>query len=144
MDMDPFKPWAAQRNATAPPDIPAKLAPAFTPDQLRRLERLRNRSTLYEIEIVRGDGTRALLCYGQKNKRQIMVAIEKRGDSVLAFLGVDSAQMDRTRGTTEVRMGDAIARPTGRTQRDAITSGDELPYVGTLHPPAKDQPGEVT
>ena len=140
--MDMFKPWQEHAGRTtavlAPLHVPAKIATAFTPEQLRRLERLHNRSTLYEIEIARDDGARALLCYGPKNTRQIMLAIEKRSGSVLAFLGVDSARMERTRGTTEVRMGVGIARPTGRTQRDAITAGDELPYVGALHPTTGD------
>jgi hypothetical protein len=141
--MDLFKPWAARGNTTAPLHAPPKPAAAFTPEQLRRLERLHNCATLYEIEIVRGDGTRALLCYGQWNKRQMMDALWRRSESALAFLGVESVCIERPRGANSLVLGDAVIRPTGRTQRDAITAGDELPYVGTLHPPAKDQPGDV-
>ena len=110
--------------------------PPLTPEQVRRLARLQNRRTCYEVEIVHPDGRRALLCYSEASSMSaVRQAIEKRGRSVIAFLGMDdAAAMTWQRGRREVRIGGAIVRFTGRTQRDAIMSGKELPYVGTLCP----------
>ena len=110
--------------------------PPLTAEQLRRLERLRNRRTMYEVEIARPDGHHALLCYSEATSmRAVMQAITKRGRSVIAYLDLDdAAAMTWERGKQEIRVGGAVVRLTGRTQRDAIMSGKELPYVGTLHP----------
>jgi hypothetical protein len=129
--------------SSAPPTASRAALPPLSPEQLRRLERLRNRRTLYEIEIVHPDGRRALLCYSDgTGKRPIRLAIEKRNRSVADFLEINGgAEMTWERGKPEIHVGAGIVRATGRTQRDAIMSGNELPYVGKLHPaPPGDSP----
>ncbi len=119
---------------TPPEPLPrehAPPAPAFTPEQLRRIARLKNRDTLYEAEIVRADGARVLLAYCRKSGSGLREALRKRTEAVVRFLGGPKA-ITWGRGTAPVEIeGGGSIRFSGRTERDAIVEG-ELPYVGNV------------
>ena len=119
------------------------------PDQVRALERLYNRRTLYEIEIVRlRDGARGLLCYSDSTSQvTIRGCICKRAIGVLAFFGAGrSGSWQAAQGVTF--QWDKVARrfalydaagtvvghvqKTGRTKRDVIMEDRALPFVGTV------------
>lgn len=152
MDLFDFlaPPVPAAAAMTAAAVVAAAARPAALPPldekTLRRLKRLQNRLTAYEVEIVHPDGRRVLLCYTEnKSKHGIMQAIGKRGRAVIAFLDMDDgATMHVDRGSQEIRVdGGGIVRLTGRTERDAIFSRNELPYVGTLTRSECDAPHPV-
>jgi hypothetical protein len=95
-----------------------------------RLDSLRNRATLYELAMIRGE-ERILIAYSQrKGRRDIFkaVAADHRVRQVTARTGTD--QIDFAKRTADgATMGGWAIRFTGRTQRDAIIEG-ELPYIG--------------
>ena len=111
------------------------------PDQVRALERLYNRRTLYEIEIVRlRDGARGLLCYSDSTSQvTIRGCICKRAVGVLAFLDAGQGvtfQWDKV--ARRFALYDAAGavvghvQKTGRTKRDVIMEDRALPFVGTV------------
>lgn len=124
-----------------PPTVPPRAdsdrmraPPALSPEQLRRVARLHNRHTLYEAEIIRPDGTKALLAYcGRRSKQGLIEALDKRAPHALRFLGAPRhARVERERGSPDVKIeGGGMIRFSGRTQREAIIEG-ELQYVGDV------------
>ena len=114
------------------------------PDQIRALERLYNRRTLYEIEIVRlRDGARGLLCYSDSTSQvTIRGCICKRAIGVLAFFGAGQGvtfQWDKAarRFALYDAEGSVVGyvQKTGRTKRDVIMEDRALPFVGTVGDP---------
>jgi hypothetical protein len=107
----------------------------LSPEQIRKLDRIQGRRTLYEMAVIRADGAKALVCYTSPPSRRFMWdVICKRSDKILAFSGAaqNGERMAFLGKAKEVKIGNgAIIRLTGRTQRDAIIEG-ELPYVGSL------------
>ena len=58
----------------------------LTPDQARKLARIHNRATLYEIEMVhRQTGERRLLCYTRKTKRGLFDYVYTTADRAAAL-----------------------------------------------------------
>lgn len=104
----------------------------LTAEQMAKLARMRDCSTLYEAVIVRPDGAKCLLAYcGQHSKRGLQMALQTRGEHAVRFLGVaPDARVTVERGSQDLRItGGGIVRFSGRTKRDAIMEG-ELAYVG--------------
>jgi hypothetical protein len=95
-----------------------------------RLERLRNRATLYELAMTRGE-ERLLVAYSQrKGRRDIFKAVtaDHRVGPIMARTGADRIEFAK-RAADGAMMGGWTIRFTGRTERDAIIEG-ELPYAG--------------
>ncbi len=108
---------------------------ALSPAVSDRLRALHNLPTRYEIAITRLDGSRALLCYTPRaNRSGMLEALRQRGPAVLGWMAVPDDSLIRWDGKLRrlTLTGAGYVAPTGRTQRDAIMSGDELPYVGCL------------
>jgi len=104
-------------------------------EQTRKLEAMKWRATMYEIEIVRPDGTRALLCYSdQTSQAAIRRAVWKRVDEVLAFTGaprdVTFIKAPKDTGALYGLSDGSLIRKTGRTRRDVVMEDRTLSYVG--------------
>jgi hypothetical protein len=118
-------------EAPAPEPIPVK--PKSTTAQY--LERIRNRATLYELAISRGAES-YLVAYCQRKSRDgIFKAVSKDGrrEKLVALTG-DQEIHFADRSADGATMGAWSIRFTGRTEREAITEGAELPYIGEWEP----------
>ncbi len=109
-------------------------AQPLSPSQAAALERLRNRPTLYEIELIAPDGRKALVAYAaRRTGAGLRAAVHERATAVLAFLGApSSARIEPKRGcryATHTITGGALVRFSNRTKRDVIMEGTPLPYV---------------
>lgn len=98
-----------------------------------RLERLRNCSSAYEVVATHPDGRSVLVCYlCTLSKRGLFEAIRSRGPRLIASLGLPddvSAILGGVAKRPTAIVGAWSIRLSGRTQRDAIVSGAELPYL---------------
>jgi hypothetical protein len=107
-------------------------AAPLTAEQLRKLDRLRHFATRYEIEIVPPNGAAMLVCYTpRRTMRGFMEALSERWAPIIAT-GIVPQDMkgERIGRTIGYRFENgAIIRFSGRTQRDAIMSG-ELTFIG--------------
>jgi hypothetical protein len=95
--------------------------PSLTEEQKRKLARLKNRTTLYEAALVKGD-QRMLFCYTRQTGRGVhdyMRTIRDTKADSLKLLkqntGIDLTTWDWNGWTVEF---------TGRTQREAIINGE--------------------
>lgn len=109
---------------------------ATTADTQRRLARLRNRPTLYELAAVHPDGRRYLILYCQRRGRRGLldaISTDRVRPRLVALTGQDAIRWaDRARdGAT---MGDWRIIWTGRTQRECICA-DPLDWIGRLEDP---------
>ena len=105
----------------------------MTQDQIRRLESLRNRSTCYELAAIRGE-ERVLIAYCLQHSRDgALRACRNRGQQIIDALKISGTDMlvAGKKASDGFAIGEWQVRFTGRTERDAIISG-ELPYVGDL------------
>ena len=95
---------------------------ALSPEQIRALERLSNRATAYEIEIVGADGARFLMQYSQRHSKPgVRQSIFDRWDDIKARF--PAIRGFRWHGK-ECRLDSGeIIRFSGRTQRQAIIEG---------------------
>jgi hypothetical protein len=100
---------------------------------LAKLERIQNYATRYEVALSLDDGRKLLVCYTpRKNRAGLLSAIQNRGRAILAHMPdlSDDARMSYA-AATGFNLGDGHrVHFTGRTQRDAICSG-ELDFIGT-------------
>jgi hypothetical protein len=101
-----------------------------TPELTRRLERLKNRSTLYECIAVNGERT-VLLFYGDKNQAGFRRWLRRDNQSYAQRL-VDltgSKTIDWAdkpfRGTIGT-IGEWTIKFSGRTQREALIAGEHV------------------
>lgn len=118
--------------------MPRPLLGAFdvhlSTDQLRRLDALANRPTLYEAVVVRGDGRCALLAYcPAKTKGALARVLASRASLVQQFVRAPvGTPATPVAGFPEIVLGRwGRVELSGRTKRDAICDG-EHPYVGDL------------
>lgn len=103
-------------------------------DTARRLERLRNYRTRYEVAITNGRES-YLLWYSESGRtvKDLGNAIRKRAAHIVALVG-DPDQRCTVNGRTVILDGtDWIVKATGRTQREAILGG-ELPFIVDAFP----------
>lgn len=108
----------------------------LTESQIVALDALRNRPTLYEIEVQTSDGRRALVAYAaRRSAAGLRQAVHQRAEAVLAFVAAGpGTRLVPIKGCTVqthslVGTGCAFVRFTGRTKRDVIMEGTPLPYV---------------
>ncbi len=99
---------------------------------LTRLENLHNQPTRYELALERGD-TRIRICYSMRTGRHsLLTACQKHGQTIVDYIGMDDkATMEFLKPAARgARIGEWSIRFTGRTQRDAISTQSELPWIG--------------
>lgn len=100
---------------------------------IEKLERIQNYATRYEVALSLADGRKLLVCYTpRKNRSGLLSALQDRGKAILAHLPdlSDDAALTYA-ASTGFDLGDGHrVHFTGRTQRDAICSG-ELDFIGT-------------
>lgn len=95
----------------------------LTAEQVRRLERIRRRDTLYEAELVnRQTGERRLLCYCHRSRSRLATYVGRHAEELVTFCGSD--RYTPCRENELLAIGDWAIRFTGRTQREAIMSGE--------------------
>lgn len=91
-----------------------------------------NYGTKYEVVLER-NSQRYLVAYCAGKSKAIMVrAIRQRGAAILAITQLDESAAFTFTSNTSARLGDWIVKFSGRTQKDAICTRTELPYVGTV------------
>jgi len=108
----------------------------MTPEQERKLARLKNYRSAYELILTNGT-VRYLVCYtSRKSKIGAYRAAQKRFDSLMKATGGISPWVAKP---TEVFHGDEWRIYfSGRTQREAILAG-ELPFIGNLNQAANQE-----
>lgn len=94
---------------------------------VRKLETLKNRSTLYEIIAKRGS-EKILIMYGPKSKRQILNGLSDDNHRRLYALAKTTATMpeDWRVSKAGITNGNWSIVPSGRTQREAYIEGELL------------------
>lgn len=93
----------------------------MTQEQMTKLEAIKNRTTRYELVISRG-AERFRLCYtARKNRRGMIDWIFRNGKELAAFSGSQEVRFGQ--GAT-AQLGDWHISFSGRTQREAILSGE--------------------
>jgi hypothetical protein len=107
----------------------------LTEEQIRRLERLRNCWTSYEVELALPDGRRMLVCYTQRRSLAgLREVIRGRWEPLVRAVGIPGSPIHDTPVMRDGRAykfeNGSVVRFSGRTQREAIISG-ELPYIGS-------------
>lgn len=109
-------------------------ASALTEDQIRKLTRLQNRATAYEI-ICTKNGSVTRIAYTQRHSQNGLIAILRdRLDSLLAFgVAVDVEFVPSGKGIRRsLTFADgSVIRFSGRTQRGAIIEG-EYPFLPSV------------
>ena len=96
-----------------------------------RLDRIKNRPTKYELVATNGV-RRVLVCYAHRTGRRglwdAICSSESRCKAVIALTGEENISFAK-RAADGAVMGGWTIRFSGRTQRDAIMTNSELPYV---------------
>jgi len=96
----------------------------------RKLERLRNVSTRYEIIAKGPNGERLLVMYGPKSMRQILSGLSDNDYKRLYALAKatntkpKSWKVDKFIHSTSITSGGWSIVPSGRTQREAYIEGE--------------------
>ena len=104
----------------------------LTESQISKLDRLKHYATRYEIEICQGAKPRLLVCYTpRKSLAGLINAAQDRWKHICAAIGAtEEAKAHRIKKAMAYQFENgAIIRFSGRTQRDAIMSG-ELEFIG--------------
>ena len=93
-----------------------------------KLEALRNRSTAYELRLTNLDsGEQRRLCYSHRNNRSGLIdAIRRNGPELVAFCGSERFTMEGKGSAPVAMLGRWRIAFSGRTQREAISTGSEL------------------
>ena len=105
----------------------------MTDTQIRKLSRIKNYRTRYELTISNGEVT-YLVCYAERNNRRGMIEIlQKRYDRIAKLTGSDVA-IDGTEGES----GNWRIKWSGRTQRECILSG-EHDFLGENGPETRSE-----
>jgi hypothetical protein len=101
-----------------------------------RLDRLRHHATRYEVALALPDGRTMLVCYSpRKSRAGLLDCLRSRGPAILPHVtGMpEDATVTYHKARGFVFSDGTRVYWSGRTQRDAILSG-ELDYIG--NPPA--------
>lgn len=100
----------------------------LTAEQTRRLARLQGDFSSYEVAAVTPDGRRLLAGYTQRKSRRGMLSIiQMHGDAWANLILGPDGECDAVFGKNEIRFADWRFIFTGRTEREAIITG-ELPW----------------
>lgn len=94
----------------------------------RKLIARRNHQTLYEVALVAPDGRRFLVCYAQRSGRMLRQGVTKRATRLVTTIGDETTEIVRVTKDAMTLSGGWAVRFTGRTEREAIISG-ELPAI---------------
>jgi hypothetical protein len=103
----------------------------LTTEQIAKLERCRNYATRYEITARHPDGRTFLVCYTPRVSRTgLQLAMQNVGDRLVAALpvGENDEMTWHTQPRAHCKTSGWEIGFTGRTQRDAIMSG-EMPFI---------------
>ena len=100
----------------------------LTETQIKKLARLYNRRTMYELAAIHTDGRRVLIAYSDgKGRRDVWNCCHNRATAVVALTGSEIFDFGK-RAADGAVIGEWSIRFTGRTEREAIMEG-ELAYV---------------
>ena len=92
---------------------------------LQKLERIKNRSTKYELVAVNGDNSVKLLAgYCKRNKAGALSMLRMHADAWVKLTKDDGV----VKSGTGLKMGDWLFAFSGRTQRESIIGG-ELKFI---------------
>ena len=100
----------------------------MTPEQIRRIERLKHYSTKYEAVMSHTDGRKMLFCYAPKSRASLLRYLDKHATVLVGVAQADRVYPGEQRGEA-FRLGQWAVAFTGRTQRECIQDG-ELPWWG--------------
>lgn len=98
----------------------------MTTKQMKQLERIKNRRTLYEVVLRMPDGREFLAFYCQKSSRRLFVAAESRYDELVTKTGFTKFSIEKYLESYSAESM-PLLKFSGRTQRSAILEG-ELPF----------------
>jgi len=98
----------------------------MTETQIAKLERLHNHPTRYELVLQHAQtGERVRLAYILRNNRSgLMDAIRRNGAELEAFTGSTTFDLSKKGQPAAAQLGSWRASFSGRTQREAIISGE--------------------
>jgi len=99
---------------------------------LEKLEALRHYATKYEVVATHPDGRRFRVGYlGQLSRRGLFLLMRAVGERLVRVMGLDESATMQVNGSAKrptATVGSWTVAVSGRTQRDAILSG-ELPLT---------------
>lgn len=96
----------------------------MTPLQMRKLERIKNASTLYEL-IADAPGEPTVLAgYCKHGKMNILAMLQKHGDAWASRIS-DTDPIILTKDGRSCQLGKYTIKFSGRTERDAIKEGEK-------------------
>jgi hypothetical protein len=105
-------------------------AASLTPEQVRKLERIKFHPTRYEIELVKPDGTAMLVCYSSRRSISgLLRAMRDRWAQIVRAGNISGIGYRIGKARAYSFENGVVIRFSGRTQRDAIMRG-ELPFIG--------------
>ena len=111
----------------------------MTQETLTKLTKLQRYPTRYELVLSKGD-TRARIAYVQAHSASALLSFARNNIAeILAYTGIDRDGEVAITWLKPIALGGTIGpvdnqwtiRFSGRTQRSAISEGDELPWIGT-------------
>jgi len=98
---------------------------------IERLDRLRNRQTLYELVVQHDDGRRLLVQYtGAPTRNRLLTACRRWGAQLARLTGTDTLTFGARMADGAV-MGDWRIVWSGLTQREAICAGEPT-FIGDM------------
>lgn len=98
----------------------------MTEVQERKLARLKNYRTRYEVAMVNGTDRRLVVYMSDRSFTRLLSAVREKLEAVKVVAGADVWAENR-----KLSAGDWRIEFTGRTQREAILNG-ELPFIGKV------------
>lgn len=98
----------------------------MTEKQIKQLERIKNRRTLYEVVLLMPDGREFLAFYCVRTYLRLSVAAENRYEELKGKTGFDKFAVYPNTKPSKLETI-PVLKFSGRTQRDAIIKG-ELPF----------------
>lgn len=106
----------------------------MTEEQQRRLQRLKNYATAYEIEIRHStDGRVHRICYSARHSRRgLLNAIQTAAEHIVKVTGTDNMYIEK-KASDGVKIGDWRVKFSGRTERECILAdAGELRWIGAV------------